>query len=211
MTATDKTNILIVDDRPENLVALDAVLDRPDRDIVRASSGQQALALMLDHEFAVVLLDVQMPEMNGFEAAGLMRGNRRTRGVPIIFVTAINKDQAFVFRGYEAGAVDYLSKPLDPVILESKVQVFCDLYRQRRVIERQVEERPPPDQRRPRPTRSAPARNSRNGADSCNSVWTKSRRSGGCSRCARGAGRSGTTKDSGSRSKPTSARAWMRI
>jgi len=140
MTATDKTNILIVDDRPENLVALDAVLDRPDRNIVRASSGQQALALMLDHEFAVVLLDVQMPEMNGFEAAGLMRGNRRTRGVPIIFVTAINKDQAFVFRGYEAGAVDYLSKPLDPVILESKVQVFCDLYRQRRVIERQVEE-----------------------------------------------------------------------
>lgn len=140
MDREDRTNILIVDDRPENLVALDASLSKPDRTIVQAHSGSEALELMLEHEFAVVLLDVQMPEMDGFETAELMRGHPRTRNLPIVFVTAISKDQKYVFRGYETGAVDYLFKPLDPVILESKVQVFCDLDRQRRVIERQVAE-----------------------------------------------------------------------
>ncbi len=134
------TKILIVDDRPENLVALDASLSKPDRTIIRANSGSEALERMLEHDFAVVLLDVQMPEMDGFETAQLMRGHPRTRNVPIVFVTAISNDREFVFRGYESGAVDYLFKPLDPVILESKVRVFCDLDRQRRVIERQVKE-----------------------------------------------------------------------
>lgn len=126
-----KVALLIVDDRPENLLSLEAVLEAPDRDIVRAHSGNEALSLMLKHDFALVLLDVQMPGMDGFETAQLMRGLEKTRGVPIIFVSAINKEQTFVFRGYEAGAVDYLFKPVEPHILQGKVNVFLDLYRQR--------------------------------------------------------------------------------
>lgn len=123
--------ILIVDDRPENLLSLEAILEAPDREIVRANSGNEALSLMLKQDFALVLLDVQMPGMDGFETAQLMRGLEKTRGVPIIFVSAINKEQTFVFRGYEAGAVDYLFKPIEPHILQGKVNVFLDLYRQR--------------------------------------------------------------------------------
>ncbi|CAM2070410.1 Response regulator [Sulfidibacter corallicola] len=126
-----KVELLIVDDRPENLLALEAILEHPSLDIVRATSGNEALSLMLKHDFALVLLDVQMPGMDGFETAQLMRGYEKTRHIPIIFVTAINKEQKFVFRGYEAGAVDYLFKPLDPNILKGKVNVFLDLYRQR--------------------------------------------------------------------------------
>nr|WP_279382583.1 ATP-binding protein [Acanthopleuribacter pedis] len=122
---------MIVDDRPENLLSLEAILEAPDREIVRANSGNEALSLMLKHDFALVLLDVQMPGMDGFETAQLMRGLEKTRGVPIIFVSAINKEQTFVFRGYEAGAVDYLFKPIEPHILQGKVNVFLDLYRQR--------------------------------------------------------------------------------
>jgi two-component system, sensor histidine kinase and response regulator len=133
---SDQTvNVLIVDDRPENLLALEAMLESPKLNIIKATSGNEALGLVLEREMAVVLLDVQMPDMDGFEAAELMRGSERTKHIPIIFVTAINKEQDYVFKGYESGAVDYLFKPLDPDILVSKVGVFVDLYQQRRAAE----------------------------------------------------------------------------
>jgi PAS domain S-box-containing protein len=120
--------ILAVDDRPENLLALDGLLQEPWLRIVKAQSGNEALSLMLDHDFALVLLDVQMPEMDGFETATLMRSLTKTRDTPIIFVTAISKEDKHIFKGYESGAVDYLCKPFEPEILQSKVKVFCDLY-----------------------------------------------------------------------------------
>ena len=127
--------ILIVDDREENLLALEGWLENPDLKIVRATSGNEALGLTLEEDFALVLLDVQMPEMDGFETAELMRLSEKTKNIPIIFVTAINKEQEHVFKGYSAGAVDYLSKPLNPDILRAKVQVFLQLYRQKRLLE----------------------------------------------------------------------------
>ncbi len=123
-----KTSVLLVDDRPENLVALSSILDDMDLDIVTASSGEEALGHLLDREYAIVLMDVQMPEMDGFETAELMRGRKSTRSIPVIFVTAISKEQHYVFKGYESGAVDYLSKPLDPMIVRSKVSVFVELF-----------------------------------------------------------------------------------
>jgi two-component system cell cycle response regulator len=129
---TDETiKILVVDDRPENLLAIEGVLDRPDLSIITATSGNDALGLVLEHTFALILLDVQMPGMDGFEVAELMRGSEKTRHIPIIFLTAINKEETHVFTGYEKGAVDYLFKPLDPLILRSKVNVFVELFRQR--------------------------------------------------------------------------------
>ena len=128
----EMANILLVDDRPENLLALETILKRPGLNLLKASSGNEALGMVLDHDFALILLDVQMPEMDGFETAELMRGNDETRHIPIIFVTAINKEQKHVFKGYEAGAVDYLFKPLDPDILQGKVNIFLDLYQQKR-------------------------------------------------------------------------------
>ena len=127
----DTVKILIVDDRPENLLAMQVTLAPLGVEMLTASSGNEALALMLRHEFALVLLDVQMPGMDGFETATLMQNNQATRGVPIIFVTAINKDQRHVFKGYETGAVDYLFKPVDADILLSKVKVFINLHRAR--------------------------------------------------------------------------------
>lgn len=134
----EKPNILIVDDKPENLLALEKTLEGPGLSIMKAMSGNEALALILEHDFALVLLDVQMPVMDGFETAELMRGNEDTKHIPIIFLTAINKDQKFVFKGYEAGAVDYLFKPLDPDILNCKVSVFCELYKQKGIIEKRL-------------------------------------------------------------------------
>lgn len=123
--------ILIVDDRPENLHAMQVTLAPLEVEVLSAGSGSEALALMLRHEFALVLLDVQMPGMDGFETAALMQNNKATRGVPIIFVTAINKDEQQVFKGYGTGAVDYLFKPLDADILLSKVRVFINLHQAR--------------------------------------------------------------------------------
>ncbi len=137
---TERTKILAVDDRPENLLAIEALLDGPEVQVVRATSGQDALAKMLEHDFALVLLDVQMPEMDGFETAQLMRGHKNTRDVPIIFATAISKEQKHIFQGYDSGAVDYMFKPLDPDILRSKVGVFLQLYRQRRILEHKTRE-----------------------------------------------------------------------
>ena len=130
------THILLVDDRKENLLALQALLEAPGLEIITASSGNEALGLMLEYEFAVVILDVQMPGMDGFEVAELMRKSERTRYLPIIFVTAISKDENYVFKGYETGAVDYLFKPLSPVILKSKVHIFLELDRNKKELEK---------------------------------------------------------------------------
>ncbi len=124
-------DILIVDDKPANLLALRKILKRPGLNIIEAKSGNEALALLLEHDIALILLDVQMPDMDGFETAELMRGNEETKHIPIIFVTAISKEQKYVFKGYDKGAVDYLFKPLDPDILQSKVNVFLELHRQK--------------------------------------------------------------------------------
>jgi two-component system cell cycle response regulator len=135
MNETEKANILLVDDRPQNLLALQGLLEGLDVKVVKATSGNEALSLMLEYDFALVLLDVQMPEMDGFETAEVMRSSPRTKHVPIVFVTAISKDQKHVFKGYETGAVDYLFKPLEPEILISKVKVFVELYRQKGLLE----------------------------------------------------------------------------
>lgn len=127
----DAVKFLVVDDTPQNLVAMEALLRREGLELLLASSGPEALELLLQHDFALALLDVQMPDMDGFELAELMRGTERTRHVPIIFVTAGVRDPLRTFKGYEAGAVDFLYKPLDPHILVSKAGVFFDLARQR--------------------------------------------------------------------------------
>lgn len=126
--------ILVVDDQPANLLVMESLLEGMAADVVSAASGTKALALMLEHEFALVLLDVQMPEIDGFETATLMRGKKQTRHLPIIFVTAISKEDEHIFRGYETGAVDYLFKPIDSHILRSKVEIFLELDRQRRLL-----------------------------------------------------------------------------
>jgi signal transduction histidine kinase len=130
---------LLVDDREENLIALEALLAGEGLELYRARSGAEALDLLLMHEFALALIDVQMPGMNGFELAELMRGTARTRAIPIIFVTAGGPDHTRVFKGYEAGAVDFLFKPLSPHIVKSKVRVFVELYQQRETLKQQVE------------------------------------------------------------------------
>jgi diguanylate cyclase (GGDEF)-like protein len=132
--------ILIVDDQPSNLLAMQALLEGVGADLLTASSGQEALAIMLDHEFAMVLLDVQMPDMDGFETAALMQGMKQTRHLPIIFVTAISKEDEHIFRGYDVGAVDYLFKPINPVILLSKVDIFLKIHRQQRLLEKKTAE-----------------------------------------------------------------------
>ena len=135
MPNDEKIKILVVDDRPENLLAIEGLLERPELTIITATSGNEALGLVLEHTFALLLLDVQMPGMDGFEVAELMRGSEKTRHIPIIFLTAINKEDAHVFTGYEKGAVDYLFKPLDPLILRSKVNIFVELFQQRRKLQ----------------------------------------------------------------------------
>ncbi len=127
--------ILLVDDRPENLLSLQELIKQPDRELYTAASGNDALRLLLKHDFAVVLLDVEMPGMDGYETAMLMRGAERTRLVPIIFVTAGDRSEERTFRGYESGAVDFLYKPLNPHTLKCKVDVFVELYRKSRDLE----------------------------------------------------------------------------
>ena len=135
----DRVNILLVDDRPENLLALEAILEPLGQRLVRASSGEEALKRLLTMEFAVILLDVQMPGMNGFDTARLIKARERSRHIPIIFLTAISKEEAYVFEGYSVGAVDYMFKPFQPDILRSKVAVFVDLYRKQEQIKHQDE------------------------------------------------------------------------
>jgi len=131
--------LLIVDDLPENLLALAALIQGEDREVYQAQSAEAALSLMLEHEFALAILDVQMPGMNGFELAELMRGTEKTRNIPIVFVSAAAREMNYAFKGYESGAVDFLHKPLDTLAVKSKVSVFVDLYRQRKVLDRQLQ------------------------------------------------------------------------
>ena len=139
--ADDSTRVkcLLVDDREENLLALSKVLQSDGVEVVCARSGPAALDLLLGQEFALAVLDVQMPEMDGFELASLMRGSERTRSIPIIFVTAGAHDQTRIFRGYDTGAVDFLYKPIEPQILRNKAEVFFQLYRQRRQLARELQ------------------------------------------------------------------------
>lgn len=133
-------NVLVVDDVPQNLVAMEALLSAPGLNVLKAASGPEALELLLLHEVAVALLDVNMPEMDGFELAELMRGRESTRSIPLIFLTAATADRQRSFRGYEAGAVDFLHKPVESHVIGSKVAVFVELFRQKRCISRQMEE-----------------------------------------------------------------------
>src|ERR1700759_1756731 len=131
-------NILLVDDIVHNITALEALLARPDLAVLVADSGTAALDLLLKHEVALAILDVNMPGMNGFELAALMRGSPRTSHVPIIFLTATAQDASRTFRGYEAGAVDFLYKPFDSRILNSKVDVFIQIERQKQQLATQL-------------------------------------------------------------------------
>jgi response regulator RpfG family c-di-GMP phosphodiesterase len=135
---SDKARILLVDDRPENLVALEAILSTLDYALVRARSGDEALKALLTDEFAVILLDVSMPGMDGFETAAHIKRREKTRDVPIIFLTAVSNEPHQAFRGYAAGAVDYIAKPFDPWVLRAKVSVFVDLYLKNRQLRDQA-------------------------------------------------------------------------
>jgi len=134
-----ESKLLLVDDLPENLLALEALIRAPGRTAYRAGSAEAALALLLEHEFALAIVDVQMPGMNGFELAELMRGTERTRHIPIIFVSAAGRELNYAFQGYESGAVDFLHKPLDPHAVVSKVNVFVDLYQHRKALRHEMD------------------------------------------------------------------------
>jgi two-component system sensor histidine kinase/response regulator len=137
-----KVKCLLVDDVEENLLALEAVLAGPDREIYKATSGPQALELLLVHEFALALLDIHMPSMDGFELAELMRGTERSKHIPIIFITAASPTEPLpMFRGYESGAVDVLFKPINTEILRQKAEVFFELCRQREQLKQAVQAR----------------------------------------------------------------------
>ena len=136
----EKINILLVDDRPENLLALEAALGELGQNLVRATSGNEALRYLLQHDYAVILLDVQMPGMDGFETAAMIRENDRFHHTPIIFLTAIGKSEPEIFKGYAVGAVDYIFKPFVAEILRAKVRVFVDLYKMSHQIEAQAAE-----------------------------------------------------------------------
>ncbi|VVO62299.1 Sensor histidine kinase RcsC [Pseudomonas fluorescens] len=138
MLSNIQAKLLIVDDLPENLLALEALIKREDRIVYKALSADEALSLLLQHEFALAILDVQMPDMNGFELAELMRGTEKTRNIPIVFVSAAGRELNYAFKGYESGAVDFLHKPLDIQAVKSKVNVFVDLYRQSKAMKEQV-------------------------------------------------------------------------
>jgi signal transduction histidine kinase len=132
---------LLVDDLEDNLLALSALLQRDDVELLTARSGSDALELLLQHDFALAFLDVQMPDMDGFELAELIRGSDRTRHVPLIFVTAGARERQRVFKGYESGAVDFIYKPIEPHILQNKADVFFQLYRQRQQIAHELQVR----------------------------------------------------------------------
>lgn len=135
----EKVNILLVDDRPENLLALEAMLEGLGQNLVRANSGEEALKYVLHYDFAVILMDVQMPTIDGFETAVLIKQRDKSRHIPIIFLTAIHYSDNYVFKGYSLGAVDYLFKPIVPEILFAKVSNFIELYQSRHAIEQQAE------------------------------------------------------------------------
>lgn len=138
--AATKPKVLIVDDKPNNLYALEKTLQKLPVDVVQASSGGEALNLTLEHEFAMAIVDVQMPEMDGYELVELLRANIATSSLPVVFVSAIFSDEYHHRKGYDSGAVDFMSKPFIPEILLSKVKVFIDLYEQRRQLQSTVDD-----------------------------------------------------------------------
>src|SRR5437870_4956567 len=137
MSATEKINILLVDDRRENLLALEGILKSLNENLVKASSGAEALKYLLRNEAAVILLDVEMPDMDGFQTATLIRDREKSSGTPIIFITAISKSDIHVSQGYSLGGVDYIFKPFAPDVLKSKVSAFVQMYKQHREAQRQ--------------------------------------------------------------------------
>src|SRR4028119_866707 len=126
MQFEQKVNVLLVDDHPENLLALEAILDSPSQHLVKAHSGEEALRCLLHQDFAVILLDVQMPGMDGFETATLIRNRPRSQYTPSIFLTAFSTSDTLRFKGYSLGAGDYLFKPVERAILTSKVAVVAE-------------------------------------------------------------------------------------
>jgi signal transduction histidine kinase/DNA-binding response OmpR family regulator len=137
MIEEQQVNVLLVDDRPENLLAMESILEDLGHKLIRANSGREALRLLLDRDYALILLDVQMPGLDGFELAELIRERERTERTPIIFITAVSKHEEYVFKGYSLGAVDYLTKPFEPEILKSKVRFFTELFKQNQKIKYQ--------------------------------------------------------------------------
>lgn len=134
MKNEDKINILLVDDRPENLLALEAIIERDDYNLVKASSGEEALKNLLKYDFAAILLDVQMPGMDGFGTAKIIKAREKTKNIPILFITANNMDTEHIFMGYSLGAIDYILKPFDPIILKAKVEGFVEIYKMKRTL-----------------------------------------------------------------------------
>src|ERR1700694_2024309 len=139
--AEKKVSILIVDDRPDKLLAYETILDELNENLVRATSGKEALRCLLKQDFAVILLDVNMPGMDGFETAALIRQRLRSETTPIIFISAVNDAETHFSRGYSLGAVDYILTPVVPEILRAKIAVFVDLFKKTDQVKRQAEER----------------------------------------------------------------------
>jgi CheY-like chemotaxis protein len=139
MAERRSAKILMVDDRPENLLALEAILQGLGHELIRAASGEEALKVLLTTDVAIILLDVQMPGMDGFETAAHVKRREKTRDIPILFLTAIDGEAHQAFRGYAAGAVDYLAKPFDPWLLKAKVGVFVELYDKRSELAAQAD------------------------------------------------------------------------
>ena len=139
-TAVRGKTILIVDDKPENLKALEKLIHGFEVTIIKAFSGNQALALILEHDFALALIDVQMPDMDGYEVVKLIRNVEKTRFLPVIFLSAIYSENHYLIQGIEAGAVDFITKPIQPRILIGKVKVFLELYEQKKMLELEIEE-----------------------------------------------------------------------
>jgi len=137
-TTDERASILLVDDMEDNLVALEAVLGSLNEPLVRARSGEEAMKALLRQRFAVVLLDIRMPGMDGFETAANIKRLDQTKDVPIIFLTGTDSDAGYAFRGYATGAADYLTKPFDPWVLRAKVTVFLELHRKNQLLERML-------------------------------------------------------------------------
>ena len=131
MGKKSKVNILIVDDKKANTYAIEHMLAKPDRNFLIATSGQEALKLVLNENIALIILDVQMPDMDGFEVAQIIKSNKRTKDIPVIFASAEKRERQFMMKGFEEGAIDYLYKPLDKDITEAKVSILLKLYLQR--------------------------------------------------------------------------------
>jgi diguanylate cyclase (GGDEF)-like protein len=140
MENSEKINILVVDDKPENLLSLEAIIDQDEYNLIKAHSGEEALKYLLKYDFALILLDVQMPGMDRFATAKIIKAREKTKYIPILFITANNMDTEHIFIGYSLGAIDYILKPLDPLILKSKVDRFVEMYKMRRKLSEQAKQ-----------------------------------------------------------------------